>query len=81
MRDLPWLSMALTLPVPLDAVGYTAAAAAAGLLDEIDVVATLKKQDAHKYNGGSTVVFESVDVDTIGNIVCRRHEAETKPRK
>ena len=66
--------MVLTLPVPVDAVGYTAAASAAGLLDEIDIVRTLKQQDAYKYNGGPAAVFESEDVDMIGKTVPRRQE-------
>lgn len=68
--------MALTLPVRVDAVAYTAAAAAAGTLADIELVNMVTRQDACKYKGGPAIVLESEDVDFIGNIVQRNSNAK-----
>lgn len=68
MRDFPLLSMPLTLPVSVEAVGYTAASAAAGILDEIGNVRAMMQQEACKYNGISAL-FESGDIDLVGKLV------------
>lgn len=61
--------MALTLPVSVDAVAYTAAATATGITNDMPLVKTILKQDACMYKGSH--VLESEDVDMVGNLVKR----------
>jgi hypothetical protein len=68
--------MFMTLPVPVEAVGFAAAATAAGLLDKTELFPKLVGQDAYKYRDTETMVLETEDVDMLGNFVQRLKEEE-----
>lgn len=66
----PGLSMALTLPVSVDAVGYAAVGCAMGLLEEIEDARALLQQDACKYKEAN--LLKSDDVDVVGHLLIKR---------
>lgn len=75
LRNLPGLSMALTLPTDAEAVGITAAAAAGGILHEnSDLHSLILQMAGGRYDNqeNGPLLLESIDIDVMGNILKRR---------
>jgi hypothetical protein len=78
LRDWPGLSMALTLPVSVEAVAYSAAACAAGMMDDVpEVAAMCHKKDAYWYKGARCL--ESGDIAVLGDLLM--HHLSNKAKK